>query len=228
MDSYDATTPGAQSDSTLINGFQILQCFSIGDFITFVHVVDDQLSVEVIGFVLPDAGEQIVSGSLNRLPVYVLSTDDTPYRPPNANADFGKAETAFVRFNGIFKSGQYRIHKNHVVTGFPRRIAHKNPLEKRHLRPGKTHSFVLFHQLQHLFRQPDQKPIEDRYRRANLAQPRVGITNDLQLFGIDGGQFQHPLTDCCNLLDFSTRDEGVQCLSADFCLGLKATEILLI
>ena len=70
-------------------------------FDLFGHAVDEQDSVQMIGFVLHGAGEESAAAEGNGFAFFVQGGDIDGFRPGDFPEDFGKAEAALAAGGGL-------------------------------------------------------------------------------------------------------------------------------
>ena len=147
------------------------------------EAVDEQRAVEVVGFVLDDAGHQSVDFACDFVAVEIvrLNLDRRVARDRCANA--GDAEAAFFvlfRPRPPLRTGLMNTPSVSLASAVAFGVGHEQAVRQIDLVGGQADAFVLVHQLEHFGDDLPQLGIDAAERLGAVPQRRMGILDDLE------------------------------------------------
>jgi hypothetical protein len=146
-------------------------------------VADIELAVEMIGFVLKGAGQQILASLFEKLPVQVLGSDGDYFGAIHILAEVGNAEASFALRVAAFLVNDLGIHEDDLRVGvlFKGYVHDGDAKRNANLRRCQPHAASGVHGLEHILDEHLQFSVEDRDLRSRLLENRVSELYD----GID-------------------------------------------
>src|SRR5258706_8370996 len=138
------------------------------------HAVQDQRAIEVVGLVLPDAGNVTVGGFLDGVALQVLGLQAEAFAAPDFGGDVGETEAALFAFFFVFGFGEDGIDVDADVLFFAGGVHHEEADVLADLRTGQPDASGFLHQLNHPKGEFAQFWRKLRDRLARFSQARVG------------------------------------------------------
>lgn len=158
--------------------FEIAEDFPIGHFCDGAHSVGEEDAVEVVGFVLPDAGEIAGFGLFEGVAGEILGVDADGFVAEDVDVDFGQGEAAFFVFFVVLGVAEEGIDVDAVVGGITVVVHDEEAEVFPYLRGGETDSFVFAHDLEHRGGEVCEVLVEMGDRGADFFQSRIGPEDD--------------------------------------------------
>src|SRR5580658_1023312 len=146
-------------------------------------VADVELAVEVVGFVLEGAGQQVVANLLEDLPRQILGSDRDHLGARHILTEIGDAETAFTLGVAAFLVNDFGINENQfrVRVLLESDVNDGDAARDADLRRGQAHAARSIHRLEHVLDQFLQSFIKDRDFLCRFFKDGISEFND----GID-------------------------------------------
>src|SRR5439155_17348223 len=136
------------------------------------HSVDDERAVEMVGFVLPDAGDVAFGRFLEGMAGKVLGAHAEFFAAPDFGVDVGEAEAAFFAFLFTLGFSEYGIHVHAGGFLFAGGIHDEEADVFAYLRRGRADAPRALHELDHGGGQSPQARAKIAYNGAGFSQAR--------------------------------------------------------
>lgn len=147
------------------------------------EAVDEERAVEVVGFVLEDAGQEVAGFEADFVAVEVVGFDLDCGVARDGGADAGDAETAFfVLFEpaAAAKDGVYVDAFGILGVRLAFGVGDEEPIGQIDLVRGQADALVFIHQLEHLGDHFSQFGVHADERLRAVAKGRMGILDDME------------------------------------------------
>lgn len=145
------------------------------------HSIDEQHSVQMIGFVLDNASEQAINGLVKRFALQIVTLDPDFPRADHVPVEVREAEAALLTLLGAFWLGDDRIDKDKFfsISTSSGLIHDEQTNSEIDLIGGQTNPGSFIHQVKHLGNNLLEPRIDAFDRRGFVSQSRMGIMDDL-------------------------------------------------
>ena len=157
------------------------------------EAIDEERAIEVVGFVLDDAGHEAVDFAGDFVAVEVVGLDFDFAVASNRRADAGDAEAAFFIFFEAAAGAEDGVDEDAFGifgVGIAFGVSDEEAVRQIDLVGGEADAFVLVHELEHFVDEFAQVGIDSAQRLRAVAKRGMGILDDLetQRSGRAGGE----------------------------------------
>jgi hypothetical protein len=157
---------------------ELLEFLFGGDFGGGAHAVEDEDAVEVVGFVLPDAGTVAGFGFDEGLAGEVLGLEFEGAGADDVGVDVGEGEAAFLAFLFAGGVGEDGVDVDAVVVGVAGVVHDEEADVVTDLGGGEADAAVFAHELEHAVDEGAEVGVEGVDGPAGLAESGVRVGDD--------------------------------------------------
>ena len=166
--------------------FELFELVSMAGRVRRAEAIDEERTIEVIGFVLSDAGHQAVHFAGDFIALEIVGLNLDAGIPSDRCADAGDAEAAFFVFlkraaaaeDGVDENG-FELLRGRIPFG----VGDEQAIRQIDLVGGQADTLVLVHQLEHFVDEFTQLGVDTAQGLGAVAQGGVRILDDLQTHG---------------------------------------------
>ncbi len=166
--------------------FELFELIAEVEGLGGAEAIDEERAIEMVGFVLDDAGHEVGHFAGDFVAVEIVGLDLNRGVARDGGAEAGDAEAAFFVFGEAAAGAEDGIDED--ALGFSRvgvafGVSDEEAVGQVDLVGGETDAFVFVHEVEHFFDELAQLGIDAAEGLRAVAKRRVGVLDDLERQG---------------------------------------------
>ena len=168
-------------------GFEVFDFAAVGEFGDGGHAVEEEDAVEVVVFVLHDAGGVVFEVFGEGLAVFVEGFDAEGGEAGDLDADVGEGEAAFFAFLFAFFVGEDGVDVGDGIFAFGGGGGDVDAEGEADLGGGEADAFVFDHEIFHAFDDGTEPVVEMLDVLGDFFERGVGVNDEVEGGGVGAG-----------------------------------------